>query len=132
MAVQLLKAYAGNVAGSIREFSAELESALVAQGLAVASTVGSVTTGAQTCNTYSGTAAIPIGASSVVITNDLIKANSKVWACVAQAAADGTLLRVERVVTADGSVTIYGTAAATAITLVDWAIIPTIGSVPAQ
>ncbi len=132
MAVLLNKAYGGHVAGSIREFSSELEAALIAQGIASASVVASVTTGAQTSNTWSGTAAIAIGASSVVITNDIIKANSKVWAVVAQAAADGTLLRVERVVAADGSVTIYGTANATAITLIDWAILPTVGLMPAQ
>lgn len=132
MAVLLNKAYAGSVAGSIREYSAELEAALIAQGIATASVVGSVTTGAQTSDTWSGTAAVPIGASSVVITNSLITANSKVWACVAQAAADGTLLRVERVLCAAGSVTIYGTANATAITLIDWAILPTVGYTPAQ
>jgi hypothetical protein len=132
MAVLLNKAYGGHVAGSIREFSSELEAALIAQGIATASVVASITTGAQTSDSWSGTAAIAIGASSVVITNSLIKANSKVWAVVAQAAADGTLLRIERVVTADGSVTIYGTANATAITLVDWAILPTVGYTPAQ
>jgi hypothetical protein len=132
MAVLLNKAYGGHVAGSIREFSSELEAALIAQGIATASVVASVTTGAQTSESWSGTAAIAIGASSVVITNALIKANSKVWAVVAQAAADSTLLRIERVVTADGSVTIYGTANATAITLVDWAILPTVGYTPAQ
>jgi len=132
MAVLLNKAYGGHASGTIREFSSELESALIAQGIASASVVGSVSTGAQTSNTWSGTAAIAIGTSSVVITNDIIKANSKVWAVVAQAAADGTLLRVERVVCADGSVTIYGTANATAITLIDWAILPTVGFTPAQ
>jgi hypothetical protein len=132
MAVLLNQPYAGNAAGAVREFTAELEAALIAQGIASASAVASTTTGAQTCNTWSGTAAVPIGSSSVVITNSLIKANSKVWAVVAQAAADGTLLRVERVVPADGSVTIYGTANATAVTLIDWAILPTIGYTPAQ
>jgi len=132
MAVLLNKAYAGSAAGSIREYSAELEAALIAQGIATASTVASITTGAQTSDTWSGTAAIPIAAASVVITNALIKANSKVFAVVSQAAADSTLLRVERIVPADGSVTIYGTAAATAITLVDWAILPTVGYTPAQ
>lgn len=132
MAVLLNVAYGGHVAGSIREFSSELETSLIAQGLARASVIGSVTTGAQTSNTWSGTAAVPIGASSVVITNDIVKANSKVWAVVAQAAADGTLLRVERIVCADGSFTIYGTANATAITLIDWAILPTVGLTPAQ
>ena len=132
MAVLLNKAYAGNATGTIREFSAELEAALIAQGIASDSTVASVTVGAQTCNTYTGTAAIAAGASSVVITNELIKENSRVWAVVAQAAADGTLLRVERVASAAGSFTIYGTANATATTLIDWAIIPSIGFVPAQ
>jgi len=64
MAVLLNKAYAGNAAGTIREFSAELEAALIAQGLASASVVGSVTVGAQTCNTWSGTAAIAAGSFS--------------------------------------------------------------------
>jgi hypothetical protein len=132
MAVLLNKAYGGHAAGTVREFSSELETALIAQGLASASVIGSVTTGAQTSNTWSGTAAVAAGASSVVVTNDLIKANSKVWACVAQAAADTTLLRVERVLCADGSVTIYGTANATATTLIDWAIVTTVGSNPAQ
>jgi hypothetical protein len=132
MAVLLLKPYQGYSSGATVELSAELEAALIAQGLASASVVTSVTTGAQTFNGWSGTAAIAAGSSSVVITNSLVKANSKVWACVAQAAADGTLLRVERVVCADGSVTIYGTANATATTLIDWAILPTVGSTPAQ
>ena len=43
---------------------------------------------------------------------------------VAQAAADGTLLRVERVVCAAGLFTIFGTANATATTFIDWAIVP--------
>ena len=132
MAVLLLKPYQGYPSGSTVELSAELEASLIAQGLASASTAASITTGAQTFNGYSGTAAIPAGSSSVVITNSLITANSKVWACVAQATADGTLLRVERVVTAAGSVTIYGTANATATTLIDWAILPTVGFTPAQ
>lgn len=132
MAVLLARAYGGHAAGTVREFSSELEASLIAQGLATASVVGSITTGAQTANAYSGTVAVPIGSSSVVVTNDIVKANSKVWACVAQAAADGTLLRVERVLCADGSFTIYGTANATAVTLIDWAILPTVGSTPAQ
>lgn len=132
MAVLLLRAYAGHNAGTVREFSSELEASLIAQGLASASVVGSISTGAQTSNTWSGTVTVPIGSSSVVVTNNLVSANSKVWACVAQAAADGTLLRVERVLCADGSFTIYGTANATAVTIIDWAILPTIGSQPAQ
>lgn len=132
MAVTLLRAYNGSPAGTVVEMTAELEAALIAQGLASSTAVTSLTTGAQTSNLYAGTLAIAAGASSVVLTNPLITANSKVWACVAQAAADGTLLRVERVVCAAGSATIYGTANATATTLIDWAILPTVGSTPTQ
>lgn len=132
MAVLLLKAYAGYPQGTTVELSNELETALIAQGLASTALITAVTTGAQTANVWSGTAAIAAGSSSVVITNSLITANSKVWAVVGQATADGTLLRVERVVPATGSVTIYGTANATATTLIDWAILPTIGYTPAQ
>lgn len=123
MAVTLLRAYGGTPAGQVVEFSSELETALIAQGIATNASVANTTTGNQTQNTWSGTAAIAAGSSSVVITNSNITANSKVWAVVAQAAADGTLLRVERVVPAAGSVTIYGTANATATTLIDWAIL---------
>lgn len=132
MAVTLLKAYGGSAAGAVVEYSAELEAALIAQGLAATAAVTAVTTGAQTQNTWSGTAAIAAGASSVVITNSNVTANSVVVAVVSQAAADGTLLRVERVLPAAGSFTIYGTANATATTLVTWAIVPTLGFTPAQ
>lgn len=122
MSVTLLRAYQGSNAGQTLELSQELEAALVAQGFAVAATANTSSSGAQTQNTYAGMATIPIGASSVVITNSLVNANSVVMAVVSQAAADGTLLRVERVVSAAGSFTIYGTAAATAATVVTWAI----------
>jgi len=58
----------------------------------------------------------------VVVTNNLVTAESKVFAVVSQAAADGTLLRVERVLCAAGSFTIYGTANATATTTIDWCL----------
>ena len=131
MTVTLLRAYQGTPVGSVVEYSAELEAALVAQSLATSG--GTITTGAQTQNTWSGSASCAIGAASVVITNSNIVANTRVWAVVSQAAADATALRVERVVPAAGSVTIYLTAAATAATLVDWAIItPPSLSTPAQ
>ena len=123
MAVTLIAPYAGAPAGAVVELLASEEAALITQRRATASTTALVTTGAQTSNSMSGQANIAIGASSVVVTNPNVDANSKVWACVAQAAADGTLLRVERVLCANGSFTIYGTANATAITQVDWAIL---------
>jgi hypothetical protein len=122
MTVLLNRSYGGVPAGNIVSFTSEVEAALIAQGLATASTRALTTTGAQTQNALQGTAAIAIGASSVVITNNLVDANSHVTAKVAQAAADGTLLRVERVLCAAGQFTIFGTANATAITLIDWEI----------
>lgn len=122
MTVLLNRSYGGTAAGQVVSFTTELEAALIAQNIATASTRASTTTGAQTQNALQGTAAIAAGASSVVITNSLVDANSHVTAKVAQAAADGTLLRVERVVCAAGSFTIYGTANATAATLIDWEI----------
>lgn len=123
MAVLLLRAYQNYPSGATVELTSEVEAALIAQGYASSAVATAITTGAQTTNAWAGTAAIAAGSSSVVITNPNITANSKVWAVVAQAAADGTLLRVERIVPAAGSVTIYGTANATATTFIDWAIV---------
>lgn len=121
MTILLNRTYAGIPAGSVVKLSTALESALVAQNLAVTS-AAALTTGALTCNLSQGSASIPIGSSSVVITNSLVDANSKVYAVVAQAAADATLLRVERIVCANGSFTVYGTANATAAVTIDWSI----------
>lgn len=118
MTVLLNRAYAGYPAGQTVQLTSDVETALIAQGLASTATLP--TTGAATANAMAGRAAVAIGAASIVITNSLVDANSKVYAVVAQAAADGTLLRVERVLCAAGSFTIYGTAAATAITYIDW------------
>jgi hypothetical protein len=125
MAVLLNKGYAGYLTGTVVNLPTSIEQALVAQGLASASAVASTTTGAVTANLPSGICAIAAGASSVVITNNLVDASTPVHAVVSQAAADGTLLRVERVVSAAGSFTIFGTANATATTLIRWFIVPT-------
>lgn len=122
MSVTLNRAYGGLSAGQTGEFSAELEAALIAQGIAVAATANTSTTGAITQNTYVGMATVAIASASVVVTNSLVNANSVVFAQVSQATADSTFLRVERVVCAAGSFTIYGTAAATAATVVTWAL----------
>lgn len=130
MTVLLNRAYQGYPAGQTVELSTDAETALVAQGLASVAADTAITTGNATVNATAGTAAIPAGSSSVVLTNSMIDKNSKVLAYVAQAAADSTLLRVERVVPANGSVTIYGTANATATTLVEWVIINPVGLTP--
>ena len=130
MTVLLNTPYGQLASGSIVELPASTEAALVAQGLATTSAL-TVTVGAYTTNQSQGTAAIAAGASSVVITSPQVTANSKVMAVVAQTAADVSLLRVERVVCAAGLFTIFGTANATATTVIDWAIIPAFG-IPAQ
>ena len=122
MTVALTRAYAGYPSGQVVELPASTEAALVAQNLATTS-VAAPTAGATTANVMRGSCAIGIGASSVVITNPYVTASSSVFAVVAQAAADATLLRVERVLPADGSFTIYGTANATAVTRIDWCVI---------
>ena len=122
MTVLLNRAYQGYLTGTIVTLPSSTEAALIAQGLAVASTAASTTVGAVTVTAMAGQAAVAAGASSVVVTNPLVDVNSVVMAVVSQAAADTTLLRVERVVPAAGSFTIFGTANATATTLVRWAI----------
>lgn len=122
MTVQLNRAYAGYTSGQIVELPASTESALIAQGLASNSS-SNPTTGATTANVMRGSCAIAAGQSSVVITNPYVTASSFVAAHVAQAAADGTLLYVARVVPAAGSFTVYGNAAATATTRIDWCVI---------
>ena len=123
MTVLLNRNYAGYQSATTVELPTNVETALIAQNYATSAAAANITTGAVTANVSQGTAAIAAGASSVVITNSMVDANSKVWAVVAQAAADGTLLRVERVVSAAGSFTIFGTANATATTIIDWAIL---------
>jgi hypothetical protein len=122
MTIALSKGYAGIAAGSVVKLSTALEASLIAQGYG-ATSAAALTTGAQTMNLNAGTVSIGAGAASVVVTNSLVDANTKIFAVIEQAAADVSLLRVERVVPAAGSFTIYGTAAATAATTVSWAIL---------
>jgi hypothetical protein len=119
--ILLNRAYKGYLSGTIVQLPTSEEAALIAQGWASTS-AGPVTGGAVTANVNQGRAGVAIGAASVVITNNQVTAESKVFAVVAQAAADGTALRVERIVCAAGSFTIYVTAAATALTSVDWVL----------
>lgn len=121
MAVLLGRSYLGQAAGTVGVFPASTESALVVQLLASVS-AAVPTSGAFTSQAMSGFATIATGASSVVITNANVDVTSRVQAQVAQTTADATLLRVERVVPAAGSFTIFGTANATAPTVVNWTV----------
>lgn len=124
MTIKFLRTYQGHLAGTITTLPAQLEAALIAQQIAQADSVANVVAGNMSANVQAGTAAIAAGQSSVTITNSLITPASKVFAAVNQAAADGTLLRIERIVPGAGQVTLYGNANATAKVLVDWSIIP--------
>lgn len=129
MTVLLSRPYAGVAAGSVGSFTTATEAALVAQGLAVTSSAVP-TSGALTQNTNCGRVTIAAGQSSLVVTNNLVDANTKISAVINQAAADGTLLYVARIVPAAGSFTIYGNANATAATVVDWWIPEVFGMTP--
>lgn len=130
MTVLLARPYANYTAGQTVQVPTALETSLSASGIgSVASTAASaaVTQGALSTSLPAGRVTIAIGSSSVVVTNPLVDVNSKIFAVINQAAADGTLLRVERIVPAAGSFTIYGTANATAAVSIDWAILGPFG-----
>lgn len=129
MTVALNQPYAGYAAGTVRQLRTSTETALIAAGLATAS-AAAITSGAVTTTELQGRVAFAIAAASLVVTNPMITAESKVFAVVAQAAPDGTALRVERIVCAAGSFTIYVTAGATAVTLVDWMVLNPLGMTP--
>lgn len=121
MTVSLSRAYAGYAAGDVVQFDTPTETALVQQGFASVS-AAVVTAGARSTSQFSGRAAIPAGQLSVVISNPSFTPQTKASAWIAQGTADGTLTTILRVVPANGSITIYGNANATAATQVDWTV----------
>ena len=122
MTVTLSRPYGVFAAGTVTTLPASTEAALIAQG--IATNGGTLTTGAITSTEFCGRVSIAAGQSSVVVTHPWVTASSVVIAVVAQSTADGTLLRVERVVPAAGSFTIFGTANATAATTIAWMVGP--------
>lgn len=124
--VTLLRPYGGYAQGLTVELPASTEAALIASGGGTTS-AGPATAGAMSCAQPQGAVGIAAGQSSVVVTNPLVTPQSFIIAYVSQASADGTLLRVDRIVPAAGSFTIYGNANATAITNIDWAIFGSVG-----
>ena len=122
MTILLSRVYAGTPAGTVVTHPDSIEAALIAQSFATASVAANTTAGAVTINALSGKSAVAAAAASVVVTNSLVTAGSKIVAYVAQGTADTTFTAVLRVVPAAGSFTIFGPAAATAATLVDWVV----------
>lgn len=131
MSVLLGRAYMGYPAGVVVEFASSVEASLIAQGYATAS-VAVPTAGNTTTLALQGSAAVAAAAGSVTITHPQVDASTKVWACIGQAAADGTALYVARVVPTAGSFTIYMNANATAATVVDWAVLDPLGMTPSN
>jgi hypothetical protein len=124
MAINLNRNYRGLIGGTIVGLSTNIEANLIAAGYASANaSKANITPGNVAYDGIQGTVAIPAGQASVTITNPNIDANTKVIANIAQAAADGTLTSLPRIVPAAGSVTIYGNANATAAVVVDWSIV---------
>ena len=135
MTVLLSRAYAGYAAGQTVQVPTSLENAIVGAGAGtVVSTSASaaVTNGALSTTMPGGRVTIAAGSSSVVVTCPAVDVNTKIFAVINQAAADGTLLRVERIVPGAGSFTIYGTANATAAVSIDWAIVYPYGGLTAN
>ena len=121
--ITLSRTYKGYASGTVVQLQSSEESALIAQSGGTDAGTTAATSGAVTANAVQGRVTVAAAASTLVVTNSMIDATSKVFAVVAQAAADTTFLRVERVLCAAGSFTIYGTAAATAATQVDWVLL---------
>jgi O-acetyl-ADP-ribose deacetylase (regulator of RNase III) len=119
--VLLGKSYGGYQAGTIAQFQTNVETALIAQGIATAS-AGPVTAGAYTTTMVAGRAGIAAAGSSVIITNAQVTTESKIWAQLSNAAADATATSL-RVTPANGSFTIALNAASTGIVGIDWMIL---------
>lgn len=77
------------------------------------------TTGAQTISKSSGSVNFAIGATSLVVTNALVDANSVITCTVA---TNDSTMKTVAVVAASGSFTLYANAAATAETRVNFLV----------
>lgn len=78
------------------------------------------TPGAQTSNTPSGRCSIAAAGTSVVVTNNLVTAASRVFATCGTADATAT---IKNIVPAAGSFTVTLGAAATATTNINWFVV---------
>ncbi len=120
--VLLNRPYAGYAAGTIVQLPTSIESALIAQGMALNS-AGPVTPGAVSTTMSSGRVGVAAAAASVVVSNPNFNTESKFSAWLSNAAADTTALYITRITPAAGSVTFTLNAAATAAVAIDWALL---------
>lgn len=120
----ITNSYALHVAGGRSQFAGLLAAGagLSVTGQITAETVdASGTPGAAVINAPTGTVAVAIGASSVVVTNNLVTANSIVIPVLQF--VDATLTQILSCVPGAGSFTITGNAVATAATRVSFIVI---------
>jgi len=92
--ILLSQPYAGYTAGSVVSLQTNVELALIAQNRGVAN-AGPVTPGNTVANEVVGRCAVPAAGVSVVITNNLVNADSRVFAIINQATADTTAFNVD-------------------------------------
>ena len=120
--ILLSKSVMGYASGSIVQMTTNQEAALIVQGVATAS-AGPVTPGAVTTTAIQGRVGISAAGTSVVISNPSFTTESKVFAMLSNAAADGTAFGIARITPAAGTVTITLLAAATAAVSIDWSLL---------
>lgn len=118
--ILLNRSYGGYAANTIVQLPTNVEGALIASGLG-SNSAGPVTPGAVSTTQPMGRVGIAAAGTSVVVTNPSFTTETKFFACLANAAADGTALYITRITPANGSVTFTLNAAATAAVAIDWA-----------
>ena len=123
MAILLSRSYKGVPSGNTASFTTDEELALVAQSIGTSAALSTITAGAMINNSSNGVVAFAAAATSLVVTNSLVDANSKIYAVINQATADTTFTFVARIVPAAGLFTIFANAGATAQTLVSWSLL---------
>ena len=121
--ILLIRPYDAYLAGTVVQLPTQLEASLVGQGIASFS-AGPVTPGAVNAGGQSGgRIGIAAGGTSVVVASSLATNESKLYAFLSNAVADGTAVAITRITPAVGSFTINLNAAATAAVTVDWSFV---------
>lgn len=130
MTVLLNRAYGAYAASQVVSLPASTEAAIIAQNLGQA-TAALPTAGNINSQEHSGRAAFAAGTQAVTVTNPNVNPGTKVQAAIALSVADGTLTGPLRVVSNNGSFTVYANANATGVVPFDWNLVST-GLTPNQ
>jgi hypothetical protein len=120
--ILLNRTYKGHLAGTVAQFATQEEQAIVTNGLGSIS-AGPVTPGNINTTAVMGRVGIAAAGTSVTITNWVFTTESRFGVALSNAAADTTAVSVSRIVPAQGSVTFFLNAAATAAVALDWYLV---------